>query len=145
MKIRLFFTSLIGWFLTSFIVVFSFFEINLVKISPYFLLLIPIAFIDFVVAIIYAKYSNEIIQYDYKNNSLPGSGVPLIPFFEKAPNWILVIVFLSFILTIIFFSKIFNTENVSSKDLVRGLFSMSMLLYSLAILIYKRLLEWELK
>jgi hypothetical protein len=172
MKQNLYNLSLIGWSLTTSIILLSLFEINLLEKFPFLFILFAGVFIVFFLAIFYAKNNERIMEYEYDNNTMWGSGgVSLIPFFENAPHWILAIVGLSFVSAIIFFSQTFGTETgtaemINSKYFLtshgrvlreitendykkikllidRGFFGMTMLFYSIPILVFKRLIEWE--
>ena len=142
MKQKLYIFSLIGWSVSTLIVTTTFFETDLLKIFPILWTLFVGVFIAFAPALFYAKNNSKISDFEYENNSF-NSGIPLIPFIENAPNWILGIIGLSFIVAIVFFSKLFNSNEASNFILTRGFFGMAMLFYSIAILIYKRLIEWE--
>lgn len=171
MKQKLYILSLVGWTLTTSIILFSLFKINLAEKSPYLFVLFGGAFIVCIPSIFYAKNHEKIMEYEYDNNTIFNSGrVPLIPFFENAPNWILAILGLSFFTALICFSKSLNTEGTTvitnSKYFltnhgniireiteneykkinllnIRGLFGIAMLFYSIPILIYKKLIEWN--
>ena len=172
MKQKLYNLSLIGWLLTTSIILLSLFKINLVEKFPFLFILFAGVFIVFIPCVFYAKNNERIMEYEYYNNTLFGSGnVPLITFFENAPNWILAIICLSFISAIIFFTQSFRTETgtaeiINSKYFLtnhgrvireiteneyksiklvtfRGFFGMAMLFYSIPTLVYNRLIEWE--
>jgi hypothetical protein len=172
MKQILYKLSVIGWSLSTFIVLLSLIEINLVGKFPFLFILFAGFFVVFIPSFFYAKNNDRIMEYEYENNTLFGSGgVPLIPFFKNAPNWILAIIFLSFILAITFISQSFNVENgtveiINSKyfltnhgkvireiteneytknkfSTIRAIFGLAMLFYSISILVYKRLIEWK--
>jgi len=172
MKQILYKLSVIGWSLTTLIVLLSLIEINLVGKFPFLFILFAGFFIVTIPSIFYAKNNERIMEYEYDNNTKFGSGgVPLIPFFKNAPNWILAIIILSFISAVTFFSQSFNTEigtveiinskyflinhgkvirelteNEYTKNkflTIRAIFGLAMLFYSIPILVYKRLIEWE--
>ncbi|GEC79033.1 hypothetical protein [Flavobacterium aquatile] len=143
MKQKLYFFSLIGWSISTLIVLLNLFEIDLVKIIPLLWIVFIGVFISSGSSIFYAKNNSVINDYEYDNNQFLNSGIPLIPFFEKAPNWILGILGISFFSAIIFFSKTFKETDISSSILSSGFFGMSMLFYSTSILIFNRLIEWE--
>ena len=94
-------------------------------------------------SIFYAKNNSVVNDYEYDNNLFLDSGIPLIPFFEKAPNWILGILGLSFFSAIISISKIYQQTDMSNSVSSSDLFGMTMLFYSISILIFNRLIEWE--
>lgn len=143
MKQKLYFFSLIGWSISTLIVLLNLFEIDLVKIIPLLWIVFIGVFISSGSSIFYAKNNSVINDYEYDNNQFLSAGIPLIPFFEKAPNWILGILGISFFSAIIFFSKTFKENDMSSSILSSGFFGMSMLFYSISILIFNRLIEWE--
>ena len=116
MKQKLYNLSLIGWLLTTSIILLSLFKINLVEKFPFLFILFAGVFIVFIPCVFYAKNNERIMEYEYYNNTLFGSGnVPLITFFENAPNWILAIICLSFISAIIFFTQSFRTETGTAE------------------------------
>lgn len=171
MKQKLYILSLIGWILTTSIVLLTLFKINLLEKFPFLLILFVGIFVVFIPAFLYAKNNDRILEYECDNNSIFGSnGVPLIPFFENVPNWVLGILGLSFTTAIICFSISFNTigtaqiingkyfltnrgsiikeiaENEYLKNkllIIRGIFGIAMLFYSISILVYNKLIEWE--
>lgn len=172
MKQKLYYLSLVGWTLSTSVILLSLFKINLVEKFPLLFILLVGVFVVFIPCIFYAKNNERITEYDYENIKLFNSNsMPLIPFFENSPNWILAIIGLSFISVIIFFSQSFSTETgtaeiINSKYFltshgrvlkeinaneydkikllsIRGIFGMAMLFYSIPILIYKKLIEWE--
>ncbi|WP_448362705.1 hypothetical protein [Flavobacterium sp.] len=171
MKQKLYILSLIGWSITASIVLLTLFKINLVEIFPFLFILFIGVFVVFIPSVLYAKNNEKIMEYKYDNNTLLSSNsVPLIPFFENTPNWILGILGLSFLTAIICFSKSLNLEgtaeiingkffltnrgtlireiakseyeNIKLQN-IRGFFGMAMLFYSIPILVYKKLIEWE--
>ena len=106
MKQKLYTLSLIGWSLTTIIVLLTLFKINLVEKFPFLFILFAGIFIVFIPCVLYAKNHEKIMEYEYDNNTIFSSGsVPLIPFFENVPNWLLGILGLSFITAIICLSK----------------------------------------
>lgn len=171
MKQKLYILSVIGWTLTTSIVLLSLFKINLVEKFPYLFILFGGIFIVLIPAIFYAKNNKKIMEYEYDNNIIFNSGsIPLAPFFKNASNWILTILGLSFFTAIICFSKSLHgegsTEIINSKYflinrgniireiteneyekinliIIRGFFGMAMLFYSIPILVYKKLIEWD--
>ncbi|WP_140485089.1 hypothetical protein [Flavobacterium sp. GSA192] len=171
MKQKLYILSVIGWTLTTSIVLLSLFKINLVEKFPYLFILFGGIFIVLIPAIFYAKNNEKIMEYEYDNNIIFNSGsIPLAPFFKNASNWILTILGLSFFTAIICFSKSLHsegsTEIINSKYflinrgniireiteneyekinllIIRGFFGMAMLFYSIPILVYKKLIEWD--
>jgi hypothetical protein len=171
MKQKLYILSLIGWSITTSIVLLTLFEINLVEIFPFLFILFIGVFIVFIPSVLYAKNNEKIMEYEYDNNTLLSSNsVTLFPFFENIPHWILGILGLSFLAAIICFSKSLNLEGtaeiindkyvltirgtlireISKNEFenikllnIRGFFGMAMLFYSIPILVYKKLIEWE--
>lgn len=171
MKQKLYTLSLIGWSLTTIIVLLTLFKINLVEKFPFLFILFAGIFIVFIPCVLYAKNHEKIMEYEYDNNTIFSSGsVPLIPFFENVPNWLLGILGLSFITAIICLSKSFNIEGTGQiindkyfltnqgsviKEItkieyeknkildIRGFFGLAMLFYAIPILVYKKLIEWE--
>ncbi len=143
MKQKLYIFSLIGWSISTLIVLLNLFEIDLVKKIPFLWIVFIGVFVSSGSSFFYAKNNSVVNDYEYDNNQFLSSGIPIIPFFEKAPNWILGIVVLSFFSAIIFFSKTFKETDMSFSILSSGFFGMSMLFYSISILIFNRLMEWE--
>jgi hypothetical protein len=143
MKQKLYIFSLVGWSISALIVLLNLFEIDLVKKNPFLWIVFIGVFISCGSSFFYAKNNSVVNDYEYDNNQFLSSGIPLIPFFEKAPNWILGLVGLSFFSAIIFFSKTFKETEMSSSIFSSGFFGMSMLFYSISILIFNRLIEWE--
>ncbi len=170
MKQKLYILSLIGWSITTSIVLLTLFKINLVAIFPSLFILFIGVFVVLIPSFLYTKNNEKIIEYKYENNIFGSNSVPLIPFFENTPNWILSILGLSFFTAIICFSKSLNiegsTEIINGKffltnrgtlireitkneykyielENIRGFFGVAMLFYSISILIYKKLIEWE--
>jgi hypothetical protein len=143
MKQKLYIFSIIGWSISALIVLVNLFEIDLVKKNPFLWIVFIGVFISSGSSIFYAKNNFIVNDYEYDNNQFLNSGIPLMPFFEKAPNWILGILGISFFSAIIFFSKTFKETDMSSSILSSSFFGMSMLFYSISILIFNRLIEWE--
>ena len=143
MKQKLYIFSLTGWSISALIILLNLFEIDLVKKFPFLWIVIIGVFISVGSSLFFAKNNSVITDYEYDNNQFLNSGIPLMPFFEKAPNWILGILGISFLSAIIFFSKSFNETDLSNSILSNGFFGMSMLFYSISILIFNRILEWE--
>lgn len=143
MKQKLYIFSLIGWSISLLIVLLTLFEIDLVKKYPFLWAVFVGVFISFGFTIFYAKNNSVVNDYIYENDLFLDSGIPLIPFFEKAPNWILGILGLSSFLAIIIFYKAFQQRHMSNSISSSALFGMAMLFYSISILIFNRLIEWE--
>ena len=120
MKQKLYIFSIIGWSISALIVLVNLFEIDLVKKNPFLWIVFIGVFISSGSSIFYAKNNSIVNDYEYDNNQFLNSGIPLMPFFEKAPNWILGILGISFFSAIIFFSKTFKETDMSSSILSSG-------------------------
>ena len=170
MKQKLYILSLIGWSITTVIVLLTLIKINLVEIFPFLFILFIGVFVVLIPSILYTKNNQKIIECKYENNIFGSNSIPLIPFIENTPNWILGILGLSFFTAIICFSKSLNIEGSTEiingnffltnrgtlireitkseykyigLENIRGFFGVAMLFYSISILIYKKLIEWE--
>lgn len=172
MKQKLFIFSIVGWVLCILIPILTFININLLTVTPFLWCLFPGIFIVFIPSIIYAKNNSRIIEYDYDNNNfLQSNSVSLIPFFEKAPSWIITILIMSFLSTIVSFSKLINldagTPSIINNEFVleyrgkiikqitksefnelkllnvRYFFGFIPLFYAVCILVLNKLIEWD--
>jgi len=165
MKYKLFITSIIGWTIALIVFVISFFGINLSNTIPCVWLLHVGVFIVFAPAIYFAKDNPRVLIYEDNDE-----GISLTPFFKNAPILILAMIFLSIIFAIYGFmsSSISNNGNLEfvngnyilkNEEIIKSItvteynklkagvwksFSgMWLIFYSISILIFCRLIEWE--
>ncbi len=116
MKQKLYILSLIGWSLTAVTMLLTLFRINLVGKFPFLLILFPGIFVVLIPCILYAKNNERIVEYEYDNDMVFSSGsIPLIPFFEKLPNWIIGMLGLSFMVVGVGHDELKNKYDQNTK------------------------------
>ncbi|MBB4803828.1 hypothetical protein HNP37_003908 [Flavobacterium nitrogenifigens] len=173
MKKTLFLISIIGWSLCIIIVALSFLNINLLKTMPFLLILLPAVFAVFIPSFFLAKNNSHIVEYNENNSDtfFNSNSISLIPFIENCPNWLLAILFVSFIGTASSAAFMFNMESgdpvfINNEfvlkyrgEIIRKItetefnhlkllnaryeFGFILVFYAICILVLKRLIEWE--
>ena len=167
---KLLYATIFGWSLSALVFVLSVAKINIQEKIPFVWILFFGVFIVFIPAVLYAKNSNRIQEYSYENNTF--GNVPLIPFFEKSKSWIITILIVSFICAVVSFSSMNNLQNGSVESIngkyfmeernndkkreisknefdnfqtshLKFFFGGLLLFYSIPILVYSKLIEWE--
>jgi len=164
--------SIVSWALCFIIIVFSFFNINLPSLMPFLWCLCPLVFIVFIPSVLYAKKSRQANEDDYNDSfNLNSNSVSLLPFVEKAPISLLLILVTSFLITAISAIFMFTMESgtpeiinnqfvlqfrgqivrkITEKEFynlklldVRYSFGFILIFYAVCILVISRLIEWE--
>ncbi|SOE23033.1 hypothetical protein SAMN06298216_3425 [Spirosomataceae bacterium TFI 002] len=172
MKKVLFVISLAGWSLSVIIVLATFFDINLEEKVQYIFFHVFGGFILSFFSLFFVKHSFRYLEWEYDNDycSLPNR-ISITPFIKGLSNWIYVLIGFSFFAAFVFIlhhgsvdgmsevidGKYFMTnargivreidENEYHKNMmieIRILCGFGMMIYWTPILIFKKLIKWEI-